>query len=101
MSLKKDGSMATISFLYGEGLYMEGDALNAIQISADDIKVDAFDYKIEENKLVITSEQFVQAKELTITFAGTGYYNVTLYNKAGIPVKPFVLQWIKVENQCR
>ncbi|HHV10812.1 MAG TPA: sialate O-acetylesterase [Clostridiales bacterium] len=92
-SIKKKGRVVIVSFLHGEGLHMEGNSLNAIRISVDDTEVNNIGLRIEGDQLIITSEQFEQAKQVTVEFAKTGYYQVNLYNKADIPAKPFLMQW--------
>ncbi len=71
----------------GDGLSIRGDHLEALQISdgADNF---AFTALAEDDRLILTIPDPSDAP-LTLSFAQTSWYDVNLYNSAGIPAIPF------------
>ena len=74
-----DGKL-TLSFAYGDGLQVRGERVNALTV--DGIPVSGV---IKDNTLVITMPE----KPRWVELAQSGYYEVNLYNAAGLPAKPF------------
>ncbi len=82
-----DGTL-TISFRHGEGLYLqtpEGKRATEGAVNALEVDGAPISGQIAGDKLQIKLAE----KPRHIAFAWTGYYQVNLYNAAGIPAKPF------------
>ncbi len=100
----------------GDGLHIEGDRVNALEISDGEIDYD-FEAAAEGDRLILTIAESVSSmndvyaghsadsaknghtagsgnsggfeQQLTVSFAQTSWYCVNLYNSAGIPAIPF------------
>ena len=82
---KKDGEII-LRFAHGEGLTIRGDALRAMVGVTESGECRALNRaKIRENALILPHcEEIRQLK-----YAWTGYYEINLFNAAGIPALPF------------
>ncbi|MDO4864949.1 MAG: sialate O-acetylesterase [Clostridia bacterium] len=80
-AVRREGSRAILDFEHGDGLYIRGDALNALRVNGQVCPA-----KVEGECLVI---DLPMAEHWKIEFAWQGYYEVNLYNAAGIPALPF------------
>lgn len=89
-SAERKGEELLLTFLGGKGLYVKGDALSAMHAFADERETE-FAFRIEQDALILRSEVFAAAKSIRLAFAETAYYNVNLYNGAGIPAFPFTV----------
>jgi len=83
-----------LTFRNAEGLHLKGECVNALQLVTEEGNVlDASEGEIIHGKLVVdlrnTGCPDVR-KIREIRFAQELYYEVNLYNGAGIPAKPFV-----------
>ena len=83
--MKKDGEI-TLRFAHGEGLTIRGDALRAMVGVTESGKCRELTHaEIRENTLILPHcEEIRQLK-----YAWTGYYEINLFNAAGIPALPF------------
>ncbi len=81
----------------GDGLHIEGERLNALEISGGGIDYD-FDAATKGDRLILTLRDYFDeadpgsagtAGALTVSFAQTSWYSINLYNSAGIPALPF------------
>ncbi len=77
----------------GDGLSIKGDHLNALSISAEG-KNCPFEASVEGDRLILTINEPEEMSldspvTLTVSFAQTSWYDVNLYNSAGIPAIPF------------
>ncbi len=76
----------------GEGLHICGDHPNAVEIrKKDGAKAEILSCKIEKDQLYIEIKDFAPEEKYAVLFAQTPYYEVNIYNSAGIPAIPFVL----------
>ena len=64
----------------GLRVLLDGDAMEEAQVT------------VRSGELTICGDSLRDARELQIEFAQTGFYQVNLYNEAGIPAKPFLLK---------
>lgn len=108
----KNGNLLRIWFKNGQGLYIREedfssyngfscseinerllppvlDGVNGLKVLVDEKVLVKATCSTEEDWLLISSEDLYKAKEICVEFAQTGFYQVNLYNGAGIPVKPF------------
>lgn len=86
----REDSRIEVSFEHaGEGLVVEGDAINALDVLVDGEAV-SFSAHAEDNRLVIELEEPV-ADDVCIRFAQANWFCINLYNSAHIPALPFEL----------
>ena len=109
-----DGDTVRISFRYGDGLYQsKGDfsqyngfaleeiwkelvppvlgGINGLRVYVDEEELTDANCTVEEEQLLIHSSKFSTAESIKVEFAQTAFYQVNLFNRAELPVKPFVL----------
>ncbi len=77
-----DGTL-TLTFKYGEGLHIEGEAVNSL--TADGVPCMG---QTQGNKFILSTQE----KPRRVELAQSGYYQVNLYNGAGLPAKPFAAE---------
>lgn len=71
----------------GEGIKVKGDVIECLHVFAGE-EEKAYTFAIEGNKLILNVEQ-AEEEPLQVKFARTSWYQVNLYNSAGIPAIPF------------
>ena len=79
-----------ISFVNGQGLHM--DELDLTSYNGFPLERSC---EVKQDQLVITAPKAAAAKEIRIAFARTGFYKVHIFNRAGLPVKPFEKLWTR------
>ena len=85
--ITKCGDQVEVVFRHADGLHMTGDQLNALTgVTADGSTRDLTQANItaDETLMISGCEDIVR-----LEFATGEYYEVNVYNKAGIPVKPW------------
>jgi sialate O-acetylesterase len=88
--IKKSGDRITILFDNAkEGLEVHGDKVNAIKVYSGDEEI-SWKGEIQGCELILHLQQKVTGM-LQVEFAQEKFYEVNLYNKAGIPAIPFSL----------
>ncbi len=84
---KRTKESIVVKFLYGDGLYIEGDALSALGL------IDQAGETIIPQKVEIVNDELTLygnlSKEVTLKFATSPYYEVNLYNENRNPAIPF------------
>lgn len=81
-------NIMTLSFINtGDGLYVKGNKIEALDILVDDISIE-FEYQIKKNQLIIILP-YPCRKTVKINFAQENWYCVNLYNSSDIPAIPF------------
>ena len=86
----RNGSAIEVTFEHtGNGLSVEGDSLNALEVLSGDEPV-AFEVRADGNRLVIDLAGDPVGK-VRISYAQTNWFQINLYNSAHIPALPFVL----------
>lgn len=86
-SVSRDGERVILTLTNtGTGLYIEGEAIAALEISDrhGPVTYSAF---IDESAVIVTLPEHTGA--VTVDFARTPWYLVNLYNSAGLPAIPF------------
>lgn len=73
----------------GNGLYIKGESLNAAKVLINGMAVD-FQSKTEGAGLILILNEKA-GKDIRVEFAQQKWYQVNLYNEAGIPAIPFVI----------
>lgn len=71
----------------GEEIKVKGDVIECLHVFAGE-EEKAYTFAIEGNKLILNVEQ-AEEEPLQVKFARTSWYQVNLYNSAGIPAIPF------------
>ena len=87
------GAELTITFRNANQLSCRDADIHALSVYADGQLLENFTTRLEGNALVISSDAISSAKSIRVLFAQTDYYEINLYNEAGIPVLPFELVW--------
>ena len=118
MLLEKEGDCVAVAFSHGEGLHRIERGFDSYNgFSLEEIREDlcppvldqicglamTVDGKpltdarcsVENDRLMIVSPALSDAAEITVELGRTGFYRIDLYNRAGLPVKPFGLVWRK------
>ena len=85
----REGDALTLIFSNAERLSLSGTAVNALEILRGGEKLAVDCAFTEGNRLVVKGRNLAGAGELEVRFAETGYYEVNLFNEAGIPAVPF------------
>lgn len=86
LSAEKSNGCIAISFSHGEGLHIAGNVLHAmvgVNSAGESLEITAGE--IRDGRLILRDCGDITA----LRFAWTDYYEVNLYNAAGIPAKPF------------
>lgn len=84
-------SGVAVIFDHAAALTCTGDNINALQVFADGRQIQDYEAFVNGPQLIVTGTALVQAKNIRIAFARTGYYEVNIYNEGGLPVLPFEL----------
>jgi hypothetical protein len=84
---KIKGNTIEVSFSYNKNLHFTGDKLNAIFIAGKDRKFVKATTRIENNKLIVASEDVKEPVSVRYAWNNTGEAN--LFNDAKLPASPF------------
>jgi len=88
---KENGAIKVTFDNAGEGLYVSGEKINAVELYIDGKPEDDYTAKAEGSQLLIKNPRITENTKVELRFAWVGYCEVNLYNSAGLPAKPFVL----------
>ena len=66
--------------------------VNGLRVLLDGNAMEEAQITVRSGELTICGDSLRDARELQLEFAQTGFYQVNLYNEAGIPAKPFLLK---------
>ncbi|MCI2068852.1 MAG: sialate O-acetylesterase [Bacilli bacterium] len=91
VSFTRNGEVLEVSFTDGKGLYFKGEEVNGLEIFLDGRKIKPLKEEIKDDKLIIILPFKAEGK-IRLEFAQQDYYQVNLYNRAGLPCFPFVLE---------
>lgn len=61
-------------------------------IYAGEEKSEITEWCVSKDTLTVFVKEAIVSDEITVAFAQTPYYQVSLYNESGLPAFPFVLQ---------
>ena len=86
---RRDGQIRIVFENADGGLEIKGEKLEALTIKQNGCPVD-YSAEVDGDELVLKAEVKPDA-ELQVMFAQDKWYQVNLYNKAGVPAVPFVL----------
>lgn len=88
LDVKRIGDVITLHFAHaGSGLYCTGDTIHALELTSNG-SVLPFETQISGDTVTLTLQEACGAP-IHIAFAQTAWYQVNLYNEAGIPAIPF------------
>lgn len=86
-----DGNDINLHFSNCKKLIIKGEKLNAVRIFCEDGRVKIKSCTVKDNTLILRTENARVKNNIRVEFAWTPYYEVNLYNEAGLPAKPFIL----------
>lgn len=112
--MERQGDAAAIVFANGEGLSIRPEpdtgyngfaaeeipaeflppvlgGVNGLAVWADGVPLQDAVCRTDGDRLLIRAPELSGAKTVAVQFAETAFYRVNLYNRAGIPAKPFAL----------
>lgn len=67
------------------------DGINGLRVLADGAALENARCAVQNGRLLIRGEALKTAEHVRVEFANTGFYQVNLYNAAGLPAEPFIL----------
>jgi sialate O-acetylesterase len=85
---RKDGEIILHFRHAPDGLFLSGKSLSCLEVDGAEGEVIK---SLEGNRLSLKSDGFRTGKTVSVRFAWTDYCVVNLFNRAGLPVKPFSL----------
>lgn len=89
--VKKKGIDLELLIRHGEGLHLTSEPIQALKCySQNGEELESLSVEVQDEKLILHDCQDVAE----VRFAYEDYYEVNLFNKAGIPMKPFKLNII-------
>ena len=90
-SVRMEGDCVAITFRNADGLHIEGDHLHAFQVELENGEVrSAEDAEVSGDQLIVSLKGIASDRTpAAVRFARENYYEVNLYNAAGIPALPF------------
>lgn len=71
------------------------DGINGLRGLADGAALENARCAVQNGCLLIRGETLKTAKHVRVEFANTGFYQVNLYNAAGLPAEPFILKYME------
>ena len=86
-----EGKTIVLHFANVRRFCLRGDKINALKVESDGKELDAAAYsaEIREDLIRITPEKGSRGQKVRISFAETPFYEINLFNEAGLPVLPF------------
>ena len=92
-SLEREGNSLIITCSGAEGgLYIRGDKLNELCVETDEEKVlreDEYTVSVRGERIELLFPEGLHENGYRVKYARTPFYEVNIYNMAGIPMKPF------------
>ena len=86
--IKREGDTIRIKMAYAkEGLEIAGDSINALSVLENGREI-SYQALVDGDSLVLRLEEMTEGS-LQIRFARDAWYQVNLFNAAGIPAIPF------------
>lgn len=93
VNMKKADGRLEIDFDHaGEGLYVQDDMINALELYVEGERVEDFTSAVDGSQLRIESSEVTEDANVEVRFAWVDFCVDNLYNSAGLPAKPFVLK---------
>lgn len=77
-----------------DGLVVKGNRVNAVKIYGESdclLSEETYSVSVNENKIIIQIQPGLVYDNFVIEFAKEPYYEINVYNKSDIPIKPFKL----------
>lgn len=90
--MKLQGRQIDLWFDNADSLHLDGEELRELEVYADGERCAITGWDIEGNGLKLFLDRDVETKKTEVIFAQTPYYQVNLYNEAGLPAFPFALR---------
>lgn len=90
--IQKGKGTLTVTFDHsGEGLYIDGDRINSLELLLDGKPVEDFTVTVDGSQMYINSPLITEEANVELRFAWEDFCVDNLYNSADLPAKPFVL----------
>lgn len=92
VEMKVQNKQICIQFDNAVSLHLEGQELQELEIYAGEEKSEITEWCVSKDTLTVFVKEAIVSDEITVAFAQTPYYQVSLYNESGLPAFPFVLR---------
>jgi sialate O-acetylesterase len=85
----KEGEAVILHFEnVAEGLYAPDDKATGIELFAEGLRLSP-DVIVKKDTVILTDESLISITDITVKYAVGNYFEVNLFNSAGLPVFPF------------
>ncbi len=86
---RKEGETVVLNFInVADGLSSPDHKATGIELYAEGLRVYP-DITVEKDRVILTDESLTSITDITVRYAMDNYFEVNLYNSAGLPVFPF------------
>ncbi len=77
-----------LQFDHADGMYVNGESVQDLHIFADGKELEITGFEVQGSELLLEIPEICKETKINVEYACTGYYEVNLYNQAGIPAMP-------------
>ena len=102
IKMEKEGDTISLYFINtADGLRTTEGKVKGLEIYAQGFRLFP-DIRVEKDRIILTDESLCSVMDqITVRYAADNYFEVNLYNSAGLPVFPFEMTWEKTDKDER
>ena len=83
-----------LSFCHGDdGFLMKGESVKALELFIENERAQGYNVILGKGEITLIQDGIAKKSRGEIRFAWKDYCEVNLYNRANLPVKPFIFRW--------